>query len=99
MPDPRLASLSGVTHRYGSVLALDGLDLEVRPGEVLAVLGPNGAGKTTAISLPLGTLPVQSGAVRVFGAGLEEAFPALTGDGARGPAPVSPGRCASARRA
>ncbi len=62
-----LARLSGVSHRYGDVLALDRLDLEVREGEVLAVLGPNGAGKTTAVSLLLGTLTLQTGAARVFG--------------------------------
>ena len=67
MSDECLATLSGVTHRYGDVVALDGLSLEIRPGEVLAVLGPNGAGKTTAIGLLLGTLGVQEGAVRVFG--------------------------------
>ena len=64
---PALASLSRVTHRYGPVLALDDLDLEVRRGEVLGVLGPNGAGKTTAISLLLGSLQVQEGAASVFG--------------------------------
>lgn len=62
-----LARLSGVTHHYGSILALDELDLEVRQGEVLGVLGPNGAGKTTAINLLLGNLPVQQGSVSVFG--------------------------------
>ena len=67
MSDEYLATLSDVTHRYGDVVALDGLSLEIRPGEVLAVLGPNGAGKTTAIALLLGSLPVQEGAVRVFG--------------------------------
>ena len=65
--DHTLASLSRVTHRYGPVVALDGLDLEVRRGEVLGVLGPNGAGKTTAISLLLGSLGVQEGAASVFG--------------------------------
>ena len=64
---PTLASLSRVTHRYGPVVALDELDLEVRRGEVLGVLGPNGAGKTTAISLLLGSLHVQQGAASVFG--------------------------------
>lgn len=59
--------MSAVTHRYGEVVALDALDLEIRAGEVLAVLGPNGAGKTTAISLLLGTLQTQEGTVRVFG--------------------------------
>lgn len=67
MSEAGVARLSGVTHRYGTVLALDGVDLEVRRGEVLAVLGPNGAGKTTAISLLLGSLPVQAGRATVFG--------------------------------
>src|SRR5207253_1149020 len=49
-----LAELSGVSKRYGSVVALDGMDLQVRPGELLSVLGPNGAGKSTAISVLLG---------------------------------------------
>ena len=48
-----------VRHRYGDVVVLDGLDLNIRSGEVVAVLGPNGAGKTTAISLLLGRLRVQ----------------------------------------
>ncbi len=64
---PVLAELSSVTHRYGSVVALNGLDLEVRRGEVLGVLGPNGAGKTTAIGLLLGSLHVQEGSATVFG--------------------------------
>ena len=67
MGDGCLASMSAVTHRYGDVVALDRLDLQIRQGEVLAVLGPNGAGKTTAISLLLGSLQVQQGAVRVLG--------------------------------
>ena len=67
MTEGRLATMSAVTHRYGDVVALDGLDLEIRAGEVLAVLGPNGAGKTTAIGLLLGTLLTQEGTVRVFG--------------------------------
>ena len=49
-----LAELRGVSKRFGKIQALDGLDLQVRPGELLALLGPNGAGKTTAISILLG---------------------------------------------
>jgi ABC-2 type transport system ATP-binding protein len=62
-----LAELSGVTKRFGSVVALYGLDLEVRRGELLAVLGPNGAGKTTAISLMLGLAQPDRGSARLFG--------------------------------
>lgn len=62
-----VASLSRVSRRYGSTLALDGLSLEVRPGELLAVLGPNGAGKSTAIEIWLGTLEPDEGSVRLMG--------------------------------
>jgi ABC-2 type transport system ATP-binding protein len=62
-----LAELSGVTKRFGNVVALDELDLDVRRGELLAVLGPNGAGKTTAISLLLGLQQPDSGSARLFG--------------------------------
>ncbi len=62
-----LASLTGATKRYGKVLALDAVNLEVRAGEVLAMLGPNGAGKTTAISLLLGLQQADSGRAELFG--------------------------------
>jgi ABC-type multidrug transport system ATPase subunit len=61
------ASLSGLHKRYGKTIALAGLDLEVRRGELLAVLGPNGAGKSTAISLWLGLLEPDAGTVRLLG--------------------------------
>lgn len=63
----RVAALRNVTKRYGPVTAVDGLDLDVHPGEVLAVLGPNGAGKTTSIQLLLGLLPPDVGTVELFG--------------------------------
>lgn len=65
--DEPLATLSAVHKRYGQTLALAGLDLDVRRGELLALLGPNGAGKSTAISLWLGLLEPDSGTVRLFG--------------------------------
>lgn len=49
------------------VLAVDGLDLEIRPGEVFGLLGPNGSGKTTTIKILLGLLYATRGAARVFG--------------------------------
>lgn len=62
-----LISISGLTKSYGSVLALDGLDLEVSEGEVHGFLGPNGAGKTTTIRILLGLLRSDSGQARLFG--------------------------------
>jgi ABC-2 type transport system ATP-binding protein len=62
------AELSGVKKRFGKTVALDGLDLQVRAGELFSVLGPNGAGKSTAISLLLGLLKPDAGAARLFGA-------------------------------
>jgi len=67
MSDHHLAELSGVSKRFGKTLALDGLDLHVRCGELLALLGPNGAGKSTAISLLLGLLEPDAGSARLFG--------------------------------
>ncbi len=63
----------GVTKRYRThfwqrpVTSLAGLDLEVRPGEVLGLLGPNGAGKTTTIKLALGLIFPDAGEVRLMG--------------------------------
>lgn len=61
-----LAELAGVSKRYGSIVALDGLDLGVRRAELLAILGPNGAGKTTAISLLLGLQQPDTGKASLF---------------------------------
>jgi ABC-2 type transport system ATP-binding protein len=52
---------------YGGVKAVDGMDLEVRRGEVLALLGPNGAGKTTAVEIMEGFRHRDGGEVRVLG--------------------------------
>jgi ABC-2 type transport system ATP-binding protein len=60
-------SVSGVAKRFGSVQALDGIDLEVREGEFFALLGPNGAGKTTLISILAGLARADSGVARVLG--------------------------------
>jgi polyether ionophore transport system ATP-binding protein len=58
---------SGLVKRYGKTVALDGLDLEVRAGEVHGFLGPNGAGKTTTIRLLLGLLRADGGKARLLG--------------------------------
>ena len=66
-PADILAQLESASKRYGPVLALDGVNLQVRRGQVLALLGPNGAGKTTAIGLLLGLLRPDSGSALLFG--------------------------------
>ena len=58
----------GLVKRYGSTVALDGLDLTVRQGEVHGYLGPNGAGKSTTIRILLGLARASSGRVAVLGA-------------------------------
>ncbi len=57
----------GLTKRYGDVAALDHLDLEIAPGEVVGYLGPNGAGKTTTIRLLLGLISPTGGRAEIFG--------------------------------
>jgi ABC-2 type transport system ATP-binding protein len=57
----------GLTKRYGSRLALDGLNIEVSRGRVYGFLGPNGSGKTTTIALALGLISASSGHVEMLG--------------------------------
>jgi len=59
--------LENVARRFGAVLALDGVSLELRPGEIVTLLGPNGAGKSTAISIALGLRRPDRGCARLFG--------------------------------
>jgi ABC-2 type transport system ATP-binding protein len=58
---------SGLVKRYGKVIALDGLDLEVPKGTVLGLLGPNGAGKTTAVRILATLLDADEGSAEVAG--------------------------------
>ena len=66
MPDVVIAT-TALTRRYDTVLAVDGLDLEVRQGVIFGLLGPNGAGKTTTIKMLTTLLPPTSGAAWVAG--------------------------------
>ncbi len=63
-----MISATGLRKRYGDVVALAGLDLEVPAGSILALLGPNGAGKTTAVSILTTLLRADAGEATVAGA-------------------------------
>jgi ABC-2 type transport system ATP-binding protein len=65
-PEPAV-HVRGLRKAYGDVQAVDGIDLTVRRGEVLAVLGPNGAGKTTTVEILEGHRRADAGEVRVLG--------------------------------
>lgn len=62
-----IASLQGIVKRYGTHVALDHIDLEIRKGEIIGLLGPNGAGKTTLIQTLTGITPFERGKVELFG--------------------------------
>ncbi|CAN5124570.1 branched-chain amino acid ABC transporter ATP-binding protein/permease [soil metagenome] len=64
---PVVLSVSGLTKRFSGLTALDGVDLDVRGGEILGVIGPNGAGKTTLINVATGLLPASAGKVELHG--------------------------------
>jgi ABC-2 type transport system ATP-binding protein len=66
--DPEAAiSIRGLGKRYGEFTAVDGLDLDIRRGEIFALLGPNGAGKTTTVEICEGYRSRDTGEVRVLG--------------------------------
>jgi ABC-2 type transport system ATP-binding protein len=68
-PTP-LVSAQGVVKRFGQVTALDGVSLDIAPGEFFGLLGPNGAGKTTLMSLIAGLRQADAGTLTVDGAGV-----------------------------
>ncbi|MFZ2509681.1 MAG: ABC transporter ATP-binding protein, partial [Gordonia sp. (in: high G+C Gram-positive bacteria)] len=71
MQQPRDKSLAvvvrGLVKRFGDTVAVDGLDLELPRGSILALLGPNGAGKTTTVEICEGFVTPNGGDVRVLG--------------------------------
>ncbi|MDH2426885.1 ABC transporter ATP-binding protein [Sphaerisporangium sp. TRM90804] len=72
-PPPAAVHAAGLRKRYGEVRAVDGVDLTIAPGEVVALLGPNGAGKSTTVDMILGLTRPDDGEVRVFGRSPAEA--------------------------
>ena len=67
MAQPLAIRCHGLVKRYGDVVAVDGLDLEVATGECFGLLGPNGAGKTTTVEILQGLLAADAGDVAVLG--------------------------------
>lgn len=66
-PSAPLLRLDGVQVSYGAVRALDGVDIELRPGEVHALVGPNGSGKSTALRVAAGVAQPDRGSVTIGG--------------------------------
>lgn len=70
----------GLTHRFGSLTAVDSVDLRVEAGAIYGFLGPNGSGKTTTIRILLGLLRPQAGRVEIFGLPMPDARRAIARD-------------------
>jgi len=73
---PAALSVRGAAKRFGAVVALDGVDIEARRGEVLALLGDNGAGKSTLIKCITGVHRMDSGTVEMDGVAVDVGSPA-----------------------
>src|SRR5207344_1320566 len=58
---------TGLVKAFGDFRAVDGIDLEIRQGEIFGVLGPNGAGKTTMLRMLATLLPIDDGSAHIFG--------------------------------
>ncbi len=67
-----LVTVSGLRKQYGDFTAVDGIDLDVPPGQVFGVLGPNGAGKTTTMRMITGLIEPTSGTITIDGFDLED---------------------------
>lgn len=74
---PPVIEATGLTKRYGEVLAVGGVDLRVEAGAVFGLLGPNGSGKSTTVRMLLGLARPDAGVVRLFGEPLAARGPAL----------------------
>ena len=66
--EPALIVARGVHKHYGPIRAVDGVDLDIRPGELFGLIGHNGAGKSTMFKMMLGLIPVTSGDILIDGA-------------------------------
>ena len=62
-----IVHIENLVKRYGSLVALDHLNLDIQEGEIFGLLGPNGSGKTTAINCMLALLKYDKGSIQIFG--------------------------------
>src|ERR1700749_5140680 len=67
MPGALAVQARGISKSFGEVVALDGVDLAIAPGEVHGLVGPNGAGKTTLLGLLLGLAEADAGELEILG--------------------------------
>ncbi|MFG2369492.1 ABC transporter ATP-binding protein [Streptomyces mirabilis] len=79
MDTPLAVQARGITKRFGDVVALDGVDLDVAQGQIHGLVGPNGAGKTTLLGLLLGLAVADSGHLEILGTPLRRALAAPDG--------------------
>jgi ABC-2 type transport system ATP-binding protein len=79
MDTPLAVRARGITKRFGDVIALDGIDLDVPRGRIHGVIGPNGAGKTTMLGLFLGLAVADGGSLEILGTPVGRALAAPDG--------------------
>lgn len=72
---PVVMRVDGLTKRFGGVVALDKLDLELNQGEILGLIGPNGSGKTTFFNVTTGIYPADGGRIEFAGADITNKTP------------------------
>src|SRR3546814_14763163 len=71
-PDEVLIEARGLVRRYGPTIAVNGLDLTLRKGEIVGLLGPNGAGKSTTMKMLTGNLAPSAAIVKIKGVSLRD---------------------------
>src|SRR6187200_948521 len=69
---PPVALIEGVTHRYGKVVALDAISLEIPTGLMVGIIGPDGVGKSTLLALIAGSKQIQAGKIGVLDGDMAE---------------------------
>src|SRR5215472_18883266 len=67
-----VASIRNVTHRYGKVLALDRISVDIPAGIMVGIIGPDGAGKSTLLALMAGSKKLQEGQVEALGGDMRD---------------------------